>query len=98
MENEMSKIFQQPHGMTQYNNEEAIRLYNEELNTHPDNYAALNNRGCCKMQLAIKKKDAALLEEAKNDFRKAISSATEQDAGPNYSAEYNLKKADSTDL
>lgn len=98
MDNEMSRIFQMPHGMTQYNNEEAIRLYNEELTKHPDNYAALNNRGCCKMQLAIKKKDAALLEEAKNDFRKAITSATEQDAGQNYSAEANLKKADSIDL
>jgi hypothetical protein len=77
MSNEMSKTFQQAYGASQYDNSFAVKLYDEEVIKNPDNYAAFNNRGVCKIRMAIEKADVQLAEDGKNDCSKAVSLAKE---------------------
>jgi tetratricopeptide (TPR) repeat protein len=54
-------------------NEQALRLYDEELKNNPNNYTALGYRGKVKLDLAKEKNNKKLLKESKIDFEKAIA-------------------------
>jgi len=75
---EMSKNFQKAFSITSYDLNLAISLYTKEIDEiDPNNFAAWNNRGYCKVLKAIKTKEVSLLDDAESDFKKAIELAKE---------------------
>jgi len=93
---EMSQTFQRALSLTDYQKKQAVRLYDEEIKNNPKNWAAVHNRGLCKLKLAIEEKNNDLLEESKIDFKKAISVAKEVGVEEYPIAEANLKWAEET--
>lgn len=72
-----------------YNYEEAIKLYDKEIEEKPSNFAAYNNRGLCKVHLGSHPYDADLIKDGMKDFNTAIDLAKEQ--GSSFeSAQHNL--------
>ena len=96
MEEKMSDVFLMAHGLSNYNKMEAIRLYDRELKNNPQNIAALNNRGLCKLELAVENKDKKLLEESKIDFKKGIELIENKNREQPYIIDNNMKRAENT--
>ena len=92
--NEMSKLFNQALNVGAYDLGFSIDLYSQEVINNPKNFAAFNNRGVSKFNLAIEQGNQSLVEDAKNDFVKAIHLANEIDKEGYPIAESNLKWAD----
>ncbi len=92
----MSKIFDRAYGSASAT--EAIKLYDIEINSNPENFAAYNNRGLRKMELAKAQKNKTLLEDAKADFTLAIQICKKVEKAPYEGASGNLKKARSLKL
>ena len=61
-----SELFQS--AMSATTPEEALELWDELLKNTPSNYVAIHNRGICKVKIAVKTKNKALIESAIDDF------------------------------
>jgi|GEM_PF-3876662 len=71
MEQEMSGIFNR--ALYSYDKQYAIELYNKEIENNPSNFAAWNNRGVSKIEVAVENSDYNLAVDGKNDILKAIA-------------------------
>lgn len=73
---EESKIFQLGKSLLNGKHyKKASEFFSEELSHNPENYAALNNRGLAYCKLGIETHNQQLLEDAINDFERAIELA-----------------------
>jgi hypothetical protein len=81
---EMSEFFQIAFSTGDFNKEEAIKLYNRELQNNPKNLSALNNRGFLRLELAKEKNDKDLLEKSKIDLKEAIELLNNEEKYKNY--------------
>jgi len=59
----------------QYNYEQAIQLYNKEIEENTSNYTAYNNRGLCKIHIGSHPYDANMIKQGMEDFNTAIELA-----------------------
>jgi tetratricopeptide (TPR) repeat protein len=75
-----------------YEYEQAIQMYNKEIDESPSNYAAYNNRGLCKIHLGSHPYDANMIKEGMKDFNRAIELA-EQEGVTFESPQHNLALA-----
>lgn len=80
----MSEFFQIAFSTGDFNKEEAIKLYNRELQNNPKNLSALNNRGFLRLELAKEKNDKDLLEKSKIDLKEAIELLNNEEKYKNY--------------
>jgi len=83
----MSGIFNM--ALYSYDKQYAIELYDNEIEKNPSNFAAWNNRGVNKIEVAIEKGDYNLALDGKKDILKAIEIAKEYPLAVN-----NIKWAD----
>lgn len=95
MEN-MSETFLMAYAFSQSDKEEAIRLYSEELDANPKNIAAWGNRGLCRLELSIERKDQNLLQASKEDFRKGLEICEEKNYSRPNVIDANLQLAEAT--
>jgi len=92
-----SEVFQRALSLSDYHKKQAIKLYDEEIENNPKNMAAFQNRGLCKLKIAIEEKNIEILEDSKVDLKKAIDLAKER--GDNFPiAQANLKWAEETKI
>jgi tetratricopeptide (TPR) repeat protein len=75
-----------------YDYEQAIELYNKEIEDTPSNYAAYNNRGLCKIHLGSHPYDANMIKHGMEDFNTAIELAKKKGVAFE-SAQHNLALA-----
>jgi tetratricopeptide (TPR) repeat protein len=75
-----------------YDYEQAIQLYDKEIEENAFNYAAYNNRGLCKIHLGSQPYNANLIKDGMEDFNTAIELAKKE--GVTFeSAQHNLALA-----
>src|ERR1700744_4418369 len=91
---QMSKEFLEAFGISTYNAVRAIDLYDKELKRDPANFAALHNRGVCKLFVGRDNNDIETIRDGKRDIRSAIEIASEVDQAGYPLAEGNLKFAE----
>jgi tetratricopeptide (TPR) repeat protein len=75
-----------------YDYEQAIQLYDKEIEENPLNYGAYNNRGLCKIHLGSHPYNAEFITQGMNDFNTAIELA-KKDNTEFESAQHNLALA-----
>lgn len=73
--NKMSKKFEQAYSAKGYDVVTAVRMYDQVIENEPDNYAAWNNRGVCKIEIGIAEKNPDMFIQGKADLQKAIELA-----------------------
>ena len=61
-----------------YDYEQAIHLYDKEIEENPSNYMAYNNRGLCKIHIGADPYNVDLVKDGMKDFTTASDLAREQ--------------------
>ncbi|MCW3106044.1 MAG: hypothetical protein JWQ09_550 [Segetibacter sp.] len=75
-----------------YDYEQAIQLYDKEIEENTSNYAAYNNRGLCKIHLGSEPYNVTMIEDGMKDFSMAIELA-EKEGVEFVTAQHNLALA-----
>ena len=71
----MSERFERAYSAKAYDVVSAVRMYDQVIEKEPDNYAAWNNRGVCKIEIGIAEKNQDMFVQGKADLQKAIELA-----------------------